>query len=326
MDIDAKDLGILAQLRNDCHISQVELGERVDLSTTAVSARVARLEKDKYITGYNTFIDYGKLGYLSSALLSIKVKNTSSLNPQSLAEIIAMPEVMNLFAMTGNHHLNLFIKARSMAELRDRIAAVGKNKHVYEMTTEYVVEEYKEFEEFNPLMNGAKRPSKKYENIKPPDDLDLAILREMRTNANIILRELSTKLKTPISTVKERIARLERGGVIRGYVADINFPKIGYSEYGFISLRLESDQLDNPEIVRRLKESPEIGSLFRVLGSHDLCAGMVVKNANNSLEAVRALSSISGIRDVEPNTAFLNLKSKSDFNPLRGFKMEREKE
>jgi DNA-binding Lrp family transcriptional regulator len=59
------------------------------------------------------------------------------------------------------------------------------------------------------------------------DDLDLAILAALEENARIPVSELARRLDAPGSTIRDRMQRLEKGGVILGYTARIDATKLG---------------------------------------------------------------------------------------------------
>ncbi|WHZ09677.1 MAG: Lrp/AsnC ligand binding domain-containing protein [Burkholderiaceae bacterium] len=60
--LDRIDLKILRVLQDDGRISNLKLAEAVALSPTAVLARVQRLTRDGFITGYEARLDPHKLG------------------------------------------------------------------------------------------------------------------------------------------------------------------------------------------------------------------------------------------------------------------------
>jgi Lrp/AsnC family transcriptional regulator for asnA, asnC and gidA len=59
------------------------------------------------------------------------------------------------------------------------------------------------------------------------DELDLAILSELESNARIMVTELARRLSSPPSTIRDRIQRLEEEEVISGYTTIINPRKLG---------------------------------------------------------------------------------------------------
>jgi Lrp/AsnC family leucine-responsive transcriptional regulator len=63
--------------------------------------------------------------------------------------------------------------------------------------------------------------------MRPLDDLDLAILAKLESDARITVSELARCLDSPNSTIRDRIRRLEQDGVIRAYTAVIAPEELG---------------------------------------------------------------------------------------------------
>jgi Lrp/AsnC family leucine-responsive transcriptional regulator len=63
--------------------------------------------------------------------------------------------------------------------------------------------------------------------MRPLDDLDLAILAKLESDARITVSELARCLDSPNSTIRDRIRKLEQDGVIRAYTAVIAPEELG---------------------------------------------------------------------------------------------------
>ena len=69
--------------------------------------------------------------------------------------------------------------------------------------------------------------------------------------------------------VADRIARLERTGVIRGYRADIDRARLGYALVVYVGV-VAVQGGDQPALVRSLSELPEVEDVHVVTGPKDL--------------------------------------------------------
>lgn len=76
VSLDRIDHAILDVLAHDGRISMTELGARVGLSKTPVTARVRRLEADGVITGYRAELSPHRLGLAHIAFLEIRLSDT----------------------------------------------------------------------------------------------------------------------------------------------------------------------------------------------------------------------------------------------------------
>ena len=75
--IDRIDRNILIELQKNARISNIELSKRVGLSPTPCLERVKRLEKEKYIKGYQAILNPQKLEAALLVLVEITLTKTS---------------------------------------------------------------------------------------------------------------------------------------------------------------------------------------------------------------------------------------------------------
>jgi Lrp/AsnC family transcriptional regulator, leucine-responsive regulatory protein len=96
------------------------------------------------------------------------------------------------------------------------------------------------------------------------DDLNLRILGELRADGRIGLAELGRRIGLSAPAVSERVQRLERAGVIRGYHAELDPAALGFPVSAVVRIRPSPGQLQRiPEIAR---ETPEVGECYRITG------------------------------------------------------------
>jgi DNA-binding Lrp family transcriptional regulator len=74
--MDSLDMQIIKIIEKEGRISHEELSKRLNLSRPAIHNRVSKLEQKKIIKGYKATIDWVKLGYVTNALVSLKVRTT----------------------------------------------------------------------------------------------------------------------------------------------------------------------------------------------------------------------------------------------------------
>ncbi len=98
-------------------------------------------------------------------------------------------------------------------------------------------------------------------------ELDLVnrrLLRELEQDARLSIAELGRRLNLSAPAVAERMQRLERAGVIRGYRADLDPKALGFPIAVVVRVRPASRQLQKiPDIAR---ETPEVVECHRITG------------------------------------------------------------
>ncbi len=107
------------------------------------------------------------------------------------------------------------------------------------------------------------------------DATDLRLLELLVQDARTSQRGLARELQMSPPAVGDRIARLERLGVIRGYRADIDWAALGFPMQVFLSVIAATDQAS---IIRALHAIPEVEEVSVVTGSIDLLARLRVRD------------------------------------------------
>lgn len=96
------------------------------------------------------------------------------------------------------------------------------------------------------------------------DETNRRILEELQAEARLSMAELGRRVSLSAPAVSDRVARLERAGVIAGYHAAVDPKAIGYPLAAVVRVRPASRQLHKiPEAAR---EIPEVVECYRITG------------------------------------------------------------
>lgn len=102
-------------------------------------------------------------------------------------------------------------------------------------------------------------------------EVDLAILRELSSDARISNKDLADRVGLAPSTCSGRVSALRARGIIRGIHAEISLEAIGLHVFGMISVRMTPVGRSRlSEIVAGLLRAPETLEVFQVSGERDL--------------------------------------------------------
>jgi len=99
------------------------------------------------------------------------------------------------------------------------------------------------------------------------DELDIKIIKELQTDSRQSYREIAEKLKVAEGTIYNRIGKLKEAGVIRRFMADIDYSKIGYELTSLIGVIVKGGKL--PEIEKKIAEEPNVTAVYDVTGEYD---------------------------------------------------------
>ncbi|WP_440104682.1 Lrp/AsnC family transcriptional regulator [Streptosporangium sp. H16] len=139
-NLDATDWSILVEVQRDGRIPITELGRRVNLSASATTERVRRLEATGVITGYHANVDLEKAGFPVLAVMRLKYPGSRH---QPLHRLLdERPEILECLRTTGDDCYTLKVAATSMShleELVDELALLGSTTTnlVYSQTLPY---------------------------------------------------------------------------------------------------------------------------------------------------------------------------------------------
>lgn len=111
-DIDRK---ILKILQANARASLKMIAEKTYLSSPAVSARIEKLERDGFITGYHAMLDPAKLGYHIIAFINLDVVPDDKPKFYKFAE--EMPNVLECSCVTGEYSMLMKVAFQSTMEL-----------------------------------------------------------------------------------------------------------------------------------------------------------------------------------------------------------------
>ncbi|MEU8222284.1 Lrp/AsnC family transcriptional regulator [Kribbella sp. NPDC048915] len=96
------------------------------------------------------------------------------------------------------------------------------------------------------------------------DELNTRILQELTADPRLRTTELARRLGVSTPTVRERVARLEESGVIRGYRLDLDPGALGRPVAAWVRLRPGPNQI--PKIIDLAERVPEVVECHRISG------------------------------------------------------------
>jgi Lrp/AsnC family transcriptional regulator, leucine-responsive regulatory protein len=117
MEMDKIDTEILSELTTNARVSQVELSERVGLSSTAIARRQRALEEDGYIQGYQAVLDLSRFGLSTTILVRITLESQSEEALTAFeAGVVHCPSVVRCFFMSGSDDYLVIVLARDIED------------------------------------------------------------------------------------------------------------------------------------------------------------------------------------------------------------------
>lgn len=120
VDLDGYDLKLLAAVQEDGRASHVTLAERVALSPSQCSRRLARLEEAGVIAGWRADLDPQALGYGVEALVAVSLERHGESPADSFhAAVAGFPEILDCWLVTGDSDYVLRVVAPDLKRFSD---------------------------------------------------------------------------------------------------------------------------------------------------------------------------------------------------------------
>jgi DNA-binding Lrp family transcriptional regulator len=129
------------------------------------------------------------------------------------------------------------------------------------------------------------------------DDKDRRILQLLSEDARLPLKTIAGEVGLARSSVRERIAKLEEAGVIRGYraeVADAVDAIAGVRAFLLVRLR----RTPAPDIIRHINAQPGARRCYSVSGEIDLVVELAVATMHELNARRDSVARLDGVADV----------------------------
>ena len=98
------------------------------------------------------------------------------------------------------------------------------------------------------------------------DRTDRKIVALLEKDARLTYGEVGKRVGLAASSVHDRVRKLEKAGVLRGYRADVDFAAVGLPITAFVSIALRPSS--PADIPNRVAEFPLVESVYSVAGDN----------------------------------------------------------
>jgi DNA-binding Lrp family transcriptional regulator len=138
------------------------------------------------------------------------------------------------------------------------------------------------------------------------DRTDREIVRILMKDARRTNRDVAAEIGIAPSTLSERLQRLQRNGVFRGYHADVEPSALGIGLQAMIAIRLRRHAESEVDAFRAHAEAmSEVVELFHVTGANDFYVHVVVRDADHLRNlAVSGFTTLPEVAHIETALVF----------------------
>ena len=146
------------------------------------------------------------------------------------------------------------------------------------------------------------------------DEIDVKILKCLRTNARENASVISEKVNMSVSAVIERIRKLEDSGLIERHTTILNSAKAGKDVNAFFEVSLEHPKyIDRFQAV--VRENKEILECHYITGDFDFMLRVVTDNTPSLERLLNTVKSLPGVQNTRTILILSTVKDEHSVDP-----------
>lgn len=131
------------------------------------------------------------------------------------------------------------------------------------------------------------------------DTLDIQIIRELMSDADISYADLGKKLFVSGGTVHVRVKKLEEQQVVTGKKISVDLKALGYDVTAFIGIFLEKSSMYD-DVAKELKKIPQVVRVNYTTGNYSMFVEIICKDIQQLRHVLHDdLQKIKGIERTE---------------------------
>lgn len=138
------------------------------------------------------------------------------------------------------------------------------------------------------------------------DKIDLEIIRMLKGNARIPVAHISQNIGLSSPSIKDRIDKLEKEGVILGYKPIIDYRKLGKGLTAFVYVILEYPKCCSDDFAESLKKVPEIVEGHYTDGDYDMLLKVITENPESLRDVLNTINGVEGINNTKTIISLTN--------------------
>ena len=148
------------------------------------------------------------------------------------------------------------------------------------------------------------------------DEIDLRILAILQKKGRITNAKLASQVGLSAPPMLERVKKLERTGVIKGYRAILDAKRLGRSFFVFAALNVDVLELSNVETFERaMANMPEVLECHHIAGNIDFLLKINVFDQEHFKNFVtNHLAKITGIRQIRSWVVLSTVKESTELD------------
>ena len=127
------------------------------------------------------------------------------------------------------------------------------------------------------------------------DKLDYQIITELRRNARQTASDISKSIHLSVSTVIERIRKMEKSGLIKTYTVITNDQKLGNDITVMMEVSMEHPRF-NEDFITRINDHPNVIACYYLTGEFDFMLKICCRSSEHLEQIHNQIKDCPGVR------------------------------
>ena len=127
------------------------------------------------------------------------------------------------------------------------------------------------------------------------DKLDYQIITELRRNARQTASDISKSIHLSVSTVIERIRKMEKSGLIKTYTVITNDQKLGNDITVMMEVSMEHPRF-NEDFITRINDPPNVIACYYLTGEFDFMLKICCRSSEHLEQIHNQIKDCPGVR------------------------------
>jgi len=229
-----KDKKILQLLEEGARQSHAMIARKVGLSRESVRYRIKQLEARGVIQKYTVVADIEQFGFINCHVFITLSDPKLRIGEGYVKAVNNLSFVRTIIKYDGAFDFEIAIIAKGLSDLEENLSQLFKveEQHLGKQEIFLITKTYLSNKSLIKGLskNITTRLKKDQKKIKV-EEKDLEILSIIKDNARMPILSIAKKAKCTADIVSYRLKKMEEGGLIKKYVAALNYSALGQQVY-----------------------------------------------------------------------------------------------
>lgn len=125
------------------------------------------------------------------------------------------------------------------------------------------------------------------------DNVDRSIIEELERDSRTSQRKLASKIGVAQGTITNRMQRLEKDGIIKGYGVRLDAESVGWGMTIMAGLRIEKGRMI--EVQEKISSDPRVFTVYDTTGDWDSMVLARVKDRSDLDDLTKSVFTLEGV-------------------------------